>query len=308
MKKFAIALIAILSLASPARAINISEETKIGSSFFEQNVGVDGEFGAEDEKSDPPWDWNIGYTYEQTITANAPSPDIIDHTNDFTAGLGWTGEIGFGVNGAFDVSDTPTENLSTKGGTLTASYKWVYEKNEKFSPYLKFKLNAGKTTYTEKYTGVAATRRIGITRPISGEESITGTFFGPELEWKPVSEWKFKAAYSPYHYDKDVLKFQNLLDSPAALRRGMSNFSSTLGGLPKSTFTLGATWYFLEDWNLSGSYSISKNAADNGTSTTVDGKIEFHFAEQWTAHAGVESQASGTINDVSSLFGLEFEF
>ncbi len=294
-------------LAFHAHALDFSEETSAGSSIFQQNVMGEGELGGT-ENQDPPWNWGLSYTFEQSVTPNPGGDPIIDNSNDVTGTMGWNGDSGWGASVTLEYSNTPAESLVDRGGSFSGSYQWSYAKPQNpddFSPYLTFKINLGTTNYLESYNG--SVRRKKKTVLVSGTSELRSQVAGPELIWRPVEKWKFDAGTDFYGYNRDVATFQNQLDSPAALQRGMNGFSDTVGGLPKVTYNAIVTWYFVTDWKAALSESFSIIAVDGSTSTTTKATVENRINHHWRAHVGVEYLDSNTLIDTLAIAGFEYD-
>jgi len=309
-KQSMLVLLAVTLFSSLAQAGDhyASEETSVGSSHFIQNVMLGGDFGANG-KSEAPFDWSVGYTYERASTPNPGGSEIVDNTSDFTGDFGWMSEEGWGISGFLDFSNTPSENLKTTGGGLTGTYKWKYGASDlDFHPYLTFNLNLASTTYKLSYDLTSPFRRVQNKGTRVGNIDMKETMIGPEFIWRPSEQWKFMANTSFYHYDRDVNQFESNLDSPAALRLGISGFSDTVGGLPRISYTLGANWYFHPDWDLSARQNISIAATDGSTSGTSKLTLNYSIDSDWKAHLGAEIYTSTVVSDTLVIAGIEYNF
>ncbi|MGZ3722457.1 MAG: hypothetical protein ACXVA9_05985 [Bdellovibrionales bacterium] len=125
MKNAALISLFIL-IPSLAHAVDLSETTTAGSALFEQSFAVDGEGGGNKEKDiDAPWTWNLEYDYMKSKVTNTAGT-VTDHTNDFSGNGGWRGQSGLGLDAGLQYSSTKEENLISRGGTLSPSYRWEY--------------------------------------------------------------------------------------------------------------------------------------------------------------------------------------
>lgn len=310
MKNTALAIL-LIGYTGLAQAVDLSETTTAGSSLLTQSIGADGEAGGDKDKDiDAPWTWNVEYDYTRSKSSNPGGGDIIDNTNDYSMGGAWKGISGFGLDLALQYSNTPSENLVSRGGTLTPSYRWEYRPPpadaDDFSPYFEAKLDTGSTNYLESFTG-SVQRRKNVVRPVSGTAELRQSLFGIDLSWRPVHDWRFGLSADHYGYNRDVVQFQNALDSPAALARGVNGFSNTVGGLPRLTYGATITWYFAPHWKntLVELYSVA--AADASISTISKDSFEYHLGEQWRITAGAKWEKSSTLSDVLGILGLEWD-
>lgn len=307
-------LIALFSFAmatQTVRAVDLIEETDWGSQLFMQVFTVEGDFDGNKDK-DAEWTWNLNYNYERSVTPQPDASDIVDDTDDFIAGFAWNGETGWGVSGNLEYSTTPQEDLVSRGGNFSLSYRWKYNgesvsDDSGFSPYLDFRLSAGTTNYLQSFSGSIPRLKNHTTRPVSGTAEIRQNMTGLTLGWKPVEDWKFKLGYEYNNYNRNVGQFEDNLDSSLALQAGMGGFSSTVGGLARVTYIADVAWQFAEFWktDLNEAYAIL--AADESTSTTTKGIVEYHFAQRWRATAGVEYVNSEILKDVLGVVGLEWD-
>lgn len=301
----------LLMLASPTFAIDLLEETDWGSTIFEQSVTAGAEFGGSNIR-DAPWDVNASYAYSHMVTPNPGSDPIVDDSDDWSGGLGWTGDQGLSVVVNLNYDITPAESLVARGGTATLSYKWKYEGQPKdedaYSPSLTFKVDLGTSNYLETFTGMEPRKKKGAApRPVSGTEEIRQTTIQPALTWRPHEDWKIDAGIEADIYNRDVAQFENNLDSNAAVNLGASGFSSTIGGLPRVTYNFSVAWYFSDDWRVVASEAWAVLAADGTNSTTTKLTLDYSFAKIWRVTAGAEYLFSETLTDTAGIVGLRVD-
>jgi hypothetical protein len=295
-----------------AHALGFSAESDFGSQLSVQTIEGFGDFGGDKSKDqDAPFSWNLNYSYTRSVTSNPDGSPIVDLTSDYAGGFAWQDEkSGWGTSANIEYSNTPAEQLVARGGNFSLLYSWQYQgrpvNEDDFSPYLNFKLSAGSTNYLEFFNGVVQ-RKKGKTTPVSGTDELRQSMLGLNLTWKPVSKWKFKAGASHYGYNRDVVQFENNLDSPAALQRGMSGFSDTVGGLPRVTYSAAITWAFVEHWHADFSEAFSIAAADASASTSTRGTLDYRFAQDWKATVGCDWEKSNVLTAVLAIVGIEWE-
>lgn len=306
-------LVAVLLLvwATSAFAVDANEETDWGSAMFVQSITVNGEFGGSKQR-DPPWGWNLNYSYDRSQTPNEGGPEIVDDTNNWSGGFDWTGDQGLMIGAVLNYSRTPAENLVARGGTVNVAFKWKYGDTgdkEDFRPSLTFKVNLGTTNYLESFNG-SISRKVKkkiVTRPTSGTDEIRQNTMEPAVTWRPVEDWKFDAGIEADTYNRDVETFENNLDTPAALSTGQAGFSGTVGGLPRVTYNFGVAWEFLDDWRVAFTESWAILAADGTNSTTTKLTFDYQFAKAWKVTGGAEYLESETLVDTVGILGLTVE-
>lgn len=297
----------------PGHTVDLYEESNLGKYRFSQIIAAGQDFGGS-ENEEQPWRWNAGFRYDQLRIPNTGSPDSIEITRGYNASLEWSGDPEWWATCGFDYSQTPAEELSTRSLSCSGSYTWHYQIPSKknrtrgwFSPSLSFKLNLGTADYIETFTGTRTviqrmTRR---TVPLSGSESIRQGLLGFDLSWRPLRSWRFQFGVTKFGYNRGVTQFENYLNSPMSLARGISGFSNTIGGLPSVSYNVSVNWYFLENWKAMVKEYISVAAVGGSVSTTTRGLLEYHFAKDWRATMGLEHDKSTTLSDTLGILGLE---
>ena len=327
LKSAVILFISALLLAGPAFALGLSEETSVGSIIFEQTASVDGEFGGTKEH-DPDWDWNLDYAFERSTTPSDNAPSVIDNTSTYSGGLGWDSQVGFNVDGSLTYSSTPEENLVSRGGTVSASYRWDYAKGAPvttnsdtlntdskqaagaaFPPTLTTRISGSSTTYTEAFSGTTVARRKGAAvKPVTGSSDIKQTSGSLAMIWRPSRRFRLALTYAHYSYDKDVAQFENNLDSPTGLQRGVSGFADTVGGLPDQSYQAKISYGLTEKLKLIISEQFATLAVDKSPSQTQLGELELSLGESWKITAGAEALRSSTLTDTLAILGLAVDF
>jgi len=304
-------LIFTLCLLAPlfSRALSLSEETDYGSAEFYQLVSADGDFiSSNPDDDDSPFSWNLAYSYQRMVTPNDGSPNIIDNTNTYTAGLLWSGDSEFSLGAKLNYSDTPNESLVVRGGQLSGAYRWVYSgpDEDKFSPYTNFKLIGSNSDYLETFDGEVA-RKKGATKPTTGTSELRQSMLGVDVTWKPVKTWRFDFEVDGYSYNRNVAAFESQLDSPTAIQRGMNGFTGTVGGVANVTYSANVSWDFATDWRAYISEQYSRLAADNSISTTFRATLSDQLTKRWKVTAGVQRDTSDVLTDTLAILGVDCE-
>jgi len=330
LKKIALLIILSLFLSPAFASTSLDSVTTAGSGTISEGLTYNGSPVEAPKAGEGKFGWNVGYTFsKQTQSATSSSPEITDNTSDFTAGVSY--KNGWEVGGGLSYSTTPAESLHSFGPNLFAGYlfelhtsepndqpktpdaspKPTPQKSSKgFQPSIEVKAGFSSTTYTEDLS--ATTARTGAKKVAVGtrktSEGITQTAFSPEviaslLEWVSV-----RATYTHYKYNKDVKAFLALLDSPRAVQIGAANFGSTLSGFPSSTFELGATFYFLDVWNFTPSYTWSKYASDGSTGNSLKLALNREIGDHWSVGLGFEhDKSNGSLQNLGIL-SLDYDF
>lgn len=309
MKFFRRLIILLLVYGVRARALDISEETTSGVNLLAQSLSVEGDVGGDEAKEvEPPWSWNADYTYTRSVSTASDGSPLIDSTSDYSLGGGWKGKSGLELDIALQQSDTPAEKLTSHGGTFEPGMIFEYgpKDADDFQAFWELKLNSGSTNYLESFSGtVRGVKKAS--RPVSGTAELRQSLLGLKLSWKPVWAWKYSIGADHYGYNRDVVQFQHQLDSPTALRRGVSGFSNTVGGLPRVIYSASVAWAFLDHWKTTLSESLSLAAVDGSASTITKDVVEFKFTTLWRLTAGLEWEKSNSANIGVGIFGLEWD-
>ena len=127
-----IAFVFSILAAVAAQGAHVSEETQIGSSTQIQAITADGEFNERSEALDPLahlWNWNAGYTHSRSSSQHSTlsgQSTVIDDTEEWTGGFGFLSDGNFGTDLTLLWSSTPAEALTSDGGEVTFSYKFVF--------------------------------------------------------------------------------------------------------------------------------------------------------------------------------------
>ena len=312
MQQGIISVVAGLALffSAPVWALGLSLEAEKGASLSSQTLSADGDIGG-DKDHDAQWGWNASSTLSESKNTDSSGQVITDNSTDLGGGLDWLGENNWGAGGSLQYSATPDEGLSSRGGQATLSYKWKYleaNKDDDYHPSLTFKLSGGQSTDQQKFSGSVKTRRRGVVRPVTGQAEIKQSFAGLALTWRPVQSLRLTLGSSFYHYDKDVAKFESQLDSPLALQRGSSGFSSTVGGLPKVTYTGKLGYDLTKSLSFTLSDSVSTLAADESQSSTLKGIFDYELNPTWTGSLGAEGIQSDALTDTLGIVGVAVNF
>ena len=301
----------------------------------------------ESEPEDSPWNWNLGGSYSLTkVPASATAPQIIDKTTGVTLGVGWDQDLMIGAGLAY--SATPDERLSNVGPSLYVGYTFKFpgrvssgngvgslakkaiikktqpEKsavdqedeelnaNEEFVPSISLKVPLATLKYTIQPTPVTAsptTRRkpLAPPPPPAGAE-ITHKSAGLELSYNALAWLSFRVSFVKYTYDHDVNKFVANLDSPRAVRAGVSGLGSTVSGLPLNVFAFGVGLTPLEHWSLDFDDSITTQATDRSKSRALKLMLERDLGEAWKIGLGIENEHSLSLNENLVLVKVVFDF
>lgn len=301
-----------VALCGAARGSSLTEETAYGSLIFIQTLNGGGDFGKHDENGGAPWSWNLGGTYQKTKTDNPGGAPIVDDTYSFNGSVNWYGDSGWGTGTTVDYSQTPAERLASRGINFSLSYLWMPsttgdDDNDDFQPSLELKLTGGATNYLEAFNGQVPRRKLA-PRPVSGTAELRQFLAEVGTIWQPLEKWNFEFDALGYFYNRDVVAFENQLDSPASIARGMSDFSDTIGGLPKVGFIADVSWRFREAWTLEFYENFSILAADSSASTITKPTIQWQFSRGWRLLVGVEWDRSNVITDLLAVAGLGWKF
>lgn len=291
----------------------MSEESQYKSTLFSQSINADGEAGGDVDKDvDPPWTFNAGFNSTRAVSDNPGGAPIVDITKEFSLGGGWRDRVGPGVDLQLISANTPQEQLVTRGGTLSPSYRWEYggghkggEDSSSFKPYFEIKVNFADTNYLESFSGSVRNKKI--LRPVSGTAELLQGMYGVKLTWKPAHDWRFSLETDHYSYNRDVTQFQNQLDSPAALLRGISGFSSTVGGLPRTNSTASIAWGFADNWKDTLTMTGEIAALDGSLTTLTKDTFEYKISGQWRTTFGAEWEKGGGVNDAIGILGFEWD-
>jgi len=301
MKAWIIAFI----LISQANAVELFEETDWGSSTFSQTVNGYGEFGGDEAKDiDAPWNLSGNYNY-YTTKDTSEATEIVDKTNSYTVNGGWDGG-GPSVNLKALFTNTPDEQLTSRGAAVIPSYSWKYLGESKgFSPYLLSKLTLGTVNYDQAARRTVRRKGAAATKATTAE--LRQNQVGISLSWKPMRQWRFGVGVDGYSYNKDVAQFESRLDSRSALSHMAAGFANTVGGLPKVSYSAGIDWRITKALNSSLRETYSIMAADDSVSTTTREVLEYTLTQAWRLSGGVEFDHSDSITDTLAIAGLEWD-
>lgn len=297
-------------LPAVAWGLGLAEKTTVGNGLLTQSLTADGDNGAKDK--DPTWIWNADFQY---VRQESPNPDggapIVDETNDYTVGGGWSGPSGVSVDMSLLLSNTPAENLVSRGVTFSPAYHWYYRgrpapDDDEYKPYLDIKLNTGQIDFVESFQGFTRITR-KITIPVQGIDQLWQSQLGLELSWKPVHDWRFGLAADHYGYNRDVAQFEQLLTSNRALNAGMGGFTDTVGSLPSETYTASIDWAFAEKWKNKFVEALSTEADDGSIATETKDTVEYKPVSRCKIAVGAAWDKSNIENIFSAILGLRWE-
>lgn len=318
MKLFILMSAFVLTAPALAGSHSLTSDTTLGQDYFYEGLGYQ---GRTLNASDSEWKWSAGYALSQSTTESSGTK-ITDKTHDFSGGGGWRGWKAFDLGLNFAVSTTPSEGLSSSGGTLSLAYTFRFkpstparaadaaqgdDKNEEpesqsssFNPYFGIGIETGRTAYTQgppptkRKSGKIQIPSIAIQQTLKSLE-----IFGSPWEWLYI-----KLGTSIYSYDRDVATFVNNLESLAPLA-GITGAAS--GFLSKST-EWSASFYPWDDWTLGFSGSTGTNAADGTKSKDLKLKVGWDLTETWEIGAGVQKYTSSGLTQTALIFNLGYHF
>jgi hypothetical protein len=299
-------LLLLRSQVAGASDVTVGSHTSSGANTFIQDVNGSGSFGPEEV-----WNWDLDSSYSRVrdpSTLTTSGTDLIETTKDFRGGMGWSDE-GWNLAGTIEYAVTPDEDLSNNGLILNLSRRVRYgEKNENgFQPWWSMGLTVSGNDYRQVFNGkVQVTRRK--TRPITGENLLNQRVIKADLKWRPIKALSMKVSATGYNYNRNVADFEAYLNSSAAANRGMGSLSGTVGGLPASQVAAGATWYFIDDWDLLADVSRSIVAADRSVSTVARLSLEYDLGDNWHFALGEEHDTSVTGDEWLTLVTFEYTF
>lgn len=336
-----IAVVLTLSMAPAAQAVHFGEETQAGSSTQIQSVSADGLFSERSKELDPiahKWSWSGGYTRSRVSSTEATATSttvVIDDTEEWTGGLGYLGDQGFGLDFGVAWSTTPAEELSVNGGDMTFSYNLVSkpsatqsqkaaaaeddedddadDADDAFSPSVKFKFKVGKKTYEEQFSGSAqkitgGKKKVTTIIPTSGAIYLEDSYYGPALTWRPASAWSVDLSYQIDLFNSDVAQFQNYLNSSRAIMAGFGSFSNTTSGITQATDAFSVSYDAAEWLTIDALESYSISAVDLSPSYNSSLKFDLTLWEVFNLVLGVAYQSSSTSYDTIGTLGLGVRF
>ena len=319
---------ALLFAAPQAHATSLESDTTLATETSTEAVSGDGNFGAES-----PWIWNLGGSYTKTTTpATTTSPQIIDKTTGLTTGFGWEQDFMAGLGIAY--SATPDERLDQFGPNIYVGYNFklgsspqkpvkktqpekslvdqeddeldASEKKE-FVPSLSVRVPLGQMRFRIQPLPVTATKRRALApAPIAAE--IIQKSGGLELGYDALVWLSLRASYVKYKYDRDVNKFVANLDSPRAVRAGISGFGSTVSGLPLDLFSFGVGLTPLDNWSFDFDDAITTQATDRSKSRAVKLMATRELGESWKVGLGLENEHSVSLNENLLLIKVVYDF
>jgi hypothetical protein len=308
--------------------VTLSEETDLGATQWNQSLNGSGAFGGREGK-DPPWTWNLSYGYSRSVSNSAGNPDVIDITQNWSAGMGWTGPSGWGLNFAVDYSHTPAESLVQRGGAFTLSRSWKSEplpslepikrgeagpEETGFASTFKLGLEAGSSSFLENYAGTANVRVkvkkkvVNATVATQGMNVLRQYHAALDANWDATAAWSFELNFKAYAYPYSVDSFEALLDSPKALSSGANSFSGTLNGLQLYTYTADIKWHFADSWTDDLNESLSVMADNHSFDSTTKNTVEWVFSDPWKMTGGLQYETSLSQNTWTGILGLEWSF
>jgi len=294
-------------LAAPGTAsYKASSSTSAGQGNFSEGLSLSGDHPTSDADDSGAVDWNAGYTYSK-----APVGNDFNKTSDINLNVGFKKDWDFG--GGFDYSSTPAESLSSVGPEGWVGYEFLLGGGAKdsFRPSIEPKFTYHGQTYTQTFSGT--TTRVGVrrtvTRPTTGSQAIRQNEYTLGIDLSPVELFSVHVAGSSYKYNKDVSSFIALLDSPRAVSRGASTFSTTLGGFPKSSAELGLSLFPWETWTFTLDFTRTKVQADGSTSTSSKIEVEKELSKAVKLGLGFDHEKSETQGEENlTILDLAYSF
>lgn len=292
-------VILALLVAGYARAeMNLTSETTSGNSSFIEAISASGDLGSQ--KGPSTWSWNSALTLSTTKITDGTTGTrtVTDRTTEIAGGAVWdydhTWDIGMGLV----YSRTPDENLVNSGGNVDFSFTHEYghaEKEQKdddakFFPYFTAKLGFASLRYVQTYG--LTTRRSGVSRPTTGENTIKQNQSNISFKYKPLDWFKVRLIAEKYTYDRDVTAFLSALDSTRVARTGRAEFASAVSGLPDSSSTLEFSFYPGQTWEIVASGTSSLSAYDATKSSSGTLQVNKDIGKAWRVGLGVQSQKS----------------
>lgn len=298
----------LLMFSGTARAQTMALELDQSSIQSDTDLTILGEFSSAGDESSP-YGWNFDIAKQKSATPNDGGPTIIDNSTSGTAGLTFDGISDWNLGTKFSYSQTPEESLISRGAQLSGGYEWKYGPQvaeADSQPSFELAVQGAHNNYVESYSADLP-RKKKAPLHVAGTSELRQGSLGLLITWKPVQEWHYNLEVDQYSYNRDVVSFENQLDSPAALKRGMGGFTNTVGGLASNGVTVGFDWTWTESWKLSVSEQISKLALDGSIGQTFKATFDHHFAKAWKLTAGYEREQSNTLSDTLAILGVQYE-
>ena len=306
MNRALLILLIAFVLVRPAQALVLSEETDFSANQFALSLYADDEFGEHPENEDPPFDWNLSYGYQRTSTPDPDAAKVVDKTQSFAAGLGYSDTGGASLFGRLNYANTPAEKLSVRGASLTGGYRYDYEgtRPKGYSPYVNFKILGAVNQYAADYEGTTLRKRKTVQG--SGTNQLGQQMLGLGVSWRPLRKWRFDLEYDRYFFNRNVSSFEANLNSSAAIQRGSSGFANTVGVLAESALIASLGWEFVRDWRVGVSGMFARLAADKSTSSTLKYQVSDQIFEDWKITAGFERIESNVFSDSLGIVAIEY--
>jgi hypothetical protein len=297
---------AILTQSAQATDVTLGSSTSKGPNTFIEDVSGNGSFGPEEI-----WNWSLDYTYtsvKDPSTLTTAGVPVVEATKDFRGGMGWADD-GWSLTGNLEYAVTPDEDLSNTGLLVNLSKRTnIGERGPNgFQPWWSGKLSVSGNDYRQVFNGSVNVTKKKV-KPITGENLLNQRMLKGELKFRLLKPLSFKVSASSYSYNRSVADFDSYLNSSSASQRGMASLGGTVGGLPASQAAVGATWYFLEDWDLTADYSRSILAADRSISTVTRLQLEYDCGDNWHFAAGEEHDIAESDDEWLTLATIEYTF
>ena len=323
----------VLLCSVTARASELESVTDVGTGTFTEGLAYRGDHDSPGKEIDHATlgkglNWTLGYAYTAitlgaTLASPSPSPALSgaesDHTNSFTAGIGY--EEKFEIESNLNFSNTKEENLKTFGLSIGVGYTFdlatravkdapekIEEKEDSFVPTLTIKAMGGLTHYQQDI-GVAVrkgTRRKPQTAKAS--QSIQQKQFEFDVTVSPWVWLDVKLGFIKYNYNRDVANFLSKLDDPRAIRSGAADFGSTLEGFSSKESLLNFTFHLPAEIDLETDFSQSTSASNSSKINMFKFDVSKTWDAVWKTGLGFERNKSDTDVQNLGVVTLAYEF
>lgn len=290
----------------PASASTLDFDSQFSSSNVSLGLGFTTPLAKSGERAKTTLAANYDYSKNRNST-------VEDITHDFGLGLSRKTDSRVDFGGGVSYSTTPAENLSNFGPNGKIGYSYEWGESEDFNPSIGGNFQLGFLRYQQSVTTTSTTlsgrkNRTPLTSTTTNTVSIGQVSLGISTYFS-LWEWvTFRIGYTKYNYTRNIKDFEAQLDSPLAARSGASSFLSTVSGFPKSSTRFGFSLYPSKDWEVEVSYSATKIASDNSTSTTTKLIVDKDLNDEWRIGLGVGRSKSASTNEGLFLFSLSRYF